>query len=279
MVTPTRKLDSQVVKQMREAVVRLATELEIRGPFNTQFLVRDGGAYIIELNLRASRSMPFSSKARGVNLMELSADAVLRGKLPIGELGEYCELPARAWAVKTPQFSWAQLRGAYPTLGPEMKSTGEAASLDERFEHALLKSWLSSVPNRIPPKEKLVIVYTGVERDSKTLLEAAKLLESAEYSVMTLKEAQINGLEETDITEATKLVSQGRVGLVLTSGNTPWLDYRLRRLAADLNTPLVLEANLAYELSHAISMTSLEDIEAGELSEYLHAKTLKAREQ
>uniref|UniRef100_A0A7J3ZJJ8 Carbamoyl phosphate synthase large chain n=1 Tax=Fervidicoccus fontis TaxID=683846 RepID=A0A7J3ZJJ8_9CREN len=278
MVTPARRLSPSVVKQMREAAIRLALELEIEGPFNIQFLAEGNEAQIIELNLRASRSMPFSSKARGVNLMELSADAILEGRLPIGNPGEFYELPAKVWAVKSPQFSWAQLRGAYPALGPEMKSTGEVSSLDERFEHALLKSWLSCVPNRIPPRGKMVLSYTGVEADRKLLYEAAKLLEQAEYTVLTIREAQLNGIEEISLREAESMLSRGLVGIVLTSGNTPWLDYRLRRLAADLNVPLVLEANLAHELAQAISKTSIEEVEVKELSEYWHAVSTGGRE-
>lgn len=253
MVTPVRRLGNSVLRDVHEATLRLALELGIRGPFNIQFLVKGGEVYILELNLRASRSMPFSSKSRGVNLMELAAQAVFDGGLSLGNPGEYYEVPARAWAVKTPQFSWAQLRGSYPFLGPEMRSTGEVACLGFEFEDALLKSWLSASPNRLPRGRGTVLAYTGVELDKPLLTEATNFLSRAGYNVVTLKEMPVNGLS-TALTNdsAIELMKKGDVDLVLTSGNTPQKDYSIRRLAVDLNIPIVLNANLAYELARSI---------------------------
>ncbi|TRM75186.1 carbamoyl phosphate synthase large subunit, partial [Sulfolobus sp. B5] len=141
MSIPHRKLSDQSVAMMREYVIRLANEINIKGPFNTQFVVKNNIPHIIELNLRASRSMPFSSKAKGINIISASMKAIFEG-FDFNE--EYYEPESKYWAVKSPQFSWAQLRGAYPFLGPEMKSTGEAAAFGVTFYDALLKSWLSS---------------------------------------------------------------------------------------------------------------------------------------
>lgn len=268
MVTPTRRLSHQALKEMHEAATRLASELEIKGPFNVQFLVKDGTAYVLELNLRASRSMPFSSKARGVNFMELAAEVIVEGRLPLGVDGEYRELPAKAWAVKSPQFSWAQLRGAYPSLGPEMRSTGEAASLAETFEAALLMSWLSTPPNRLPRRGERVLVYTAVERDRDVLQKAVKEMRGAGLEPVTLAEAPMNDLEALPRGKAVEEIRHGSIGLVVTSGETPWLDYKVRRTAADLNVPLVLDANLAYELFRALRLLPADCVEVRELSEY-----------
>ncbi len=127
MVIPPRRLDRGIVARMREIAVTLANELSIKGPYNIQFIAKEGRVYVIELNLRASRSMPFSSKAKGVNLAEAAVKATIGPGLKIE--GEFWEPESRAWAVKTPQFSWARVRGAYPFLGPEMRSTVSVASL------------------------------------------------------------------------------------------------------------------------------------------------------
>ncbi len=252
MVTPTRILGSNILNQIHEYTLRLALELNIRGPFNIQYIVGDDTVYVLELNLRASRSMPFSSKSRGVNLMELAAQAMVDGKLVIGMPDDYMELPAKSWAVKTPQFSWAQLRGAYPFLGPEMRSTGEVASLGRDFEDALLKSWLSASPNRIPKRSEVVIAYTASIRDKLLLGEALYAIGKAGYEVLTVDEMSLNGFPSIRYGEALECLKRGDIGMVLTSGVTPDRDYELRRLAVDLNIPLILNAGLAYELSKAI---------------------------
>ncbi|MEM2206098.1 MAG: carbamoyl-phosphate synthase (glutamine-hydrolyzing) large subunit [Sulfolobales archaeon] len=269
MVTPTRRLGDGVLRQIHEYALKLALELNIRGPFNIQYIVKDGTAYMLELNLRASRSMPFSSKSRGVNLMELAAQALIDGKLDIGVPDEYIELPAKCWAVKTPQFSWAQLRGAYPFLGPEMRSTGEVASLGRVFEDALLKSWLSATPNRIPKRGELIIAYTASPADKPLLSEALYMLKKAGYETLTIDEMYVNGFPSIRYSEALEYLKRGDVGMVCTSGIAFEKDYELRRLAVDLNIPLVLNANLAYEISKAIWWYVDKGVlEVMEMSEY-----------
>lgn len=252
MVTPTRRLGDSILRQIREHTLKLALELNIKGPFNIQYIVKGDTAYMLELNLRASRSMPFSSKSRGVNLMELAAQAIIDNKLGIGVSDEYVELPAKCWAVKTPQFSWAQLRGAYPFLGPEMRSTGEVASLGKVFEDALLKSWLSATPNRIPKRGELIIAYTAFPTDKPLLSEALYTLKKAGYETLTIEEMSVNGFPSIRYDEALEYLKRGDVGMVYTSGIAFEKDYELRRLVVDLNIPLVLNVNLAYEISKAI---------------------------
>ncbi|GAB6101771.1 carbamoyl-phosphate synthase (glutamine-hydrolyzing) large subunit [Thermococcus atlanticus] len=263
MVTPYRYLKPKQVKKMQEIALELALALGIRGPFNIQFLVNDD-VYVLELNLRTSRSMPFSSKSRGVNLMELAAQAVFDGKLSMGIDYGYHEIPAKAFAVKSPQFSWSQLQNAYPFLGPEMRSTGEVASLGFEFEDALLKSWLSAKPNRMPKSNILVYSY---DKDVPTLLETAKLLESSEYNVFTLEDSLSYG-NALSKEKAVELMKVGKIDLVITSGYAKEKDYPVRRTAVDLNIPIVLNANLGYELSKAFAWAKKNCFEVKELSEY-----------
>lgn len=260
MVTPRRTLGDKNAREMGEIALTLARELDIKGPFNIQFIVTDR-PYVLELNLRTSRSMPFSSKSRGVNLMELSAQAVLDGRLKIGVEDEYYELPPLAYAVKSPQFSWAQLQNAYPLLGPEMRSTGEVASLDSSYEGALVKSWLSVRPNRIPEKGVLVYGWEKVE----LLSETARNLERLGLKVYTLNLSEGECIDEK---KALELIKSGGMNGLFTTGSFPERDYRVRRLAADMNVPLVLDANLALELSKAFLWKADRLFEVKELSEY-----------
>ena len=270
MVTPYRYLKEKHVKKMHKIALELALALGIRGPFNIQFLINDD-VYVLELNLRTSRSMPFSSKSRGVNLMELSAQVVFGEKLLLGRDYEYYEVPAKAFAVKSPQFSWSQLQNAYPFLGPEMRSTGEVASLGFDFEDALLKSWLSVKPNKMPKSN--ILVY-GYGKDLPPLLETAKLLETLGYNVFTLEDSLSYG-NTLSKEKAINLMKSGEIELVMTSGYAKKKDYLVRRTAVDLNIPIVLDANLAYELSKAFAWAKNNCFEVKEVSEYYAPKLQK----
>ncbi len=262
MVTPPR-LKSKYVRKMKEIAITLVRELEIRGPYNIQFLIYNDDVYVIELNLRASRSMPFTSKSRGINLMELTAKVLIEGSLGIAE--EVYEPPAWAYAVKSPQFSWAQLKGTYPELGPEMRSTGEVAALSEDYYEALLLSWLSATPNRLPKGP--ILVYGFVERD--LLNTIVKLLESI-GDVYTIQEDVNAKLLSVD--EATRLIKEGGIDLVITSGSNKSVDYSIRRTAVDMNVPLVLDLYLGLEL--AKSFVSLQR-KGGLDYHYLNVKELR----
>ncbi|MFN3805139.1 MAG: carbamoyl phosphate synthase large subunit, partial [Pyrobaculum sp.] len=141
------------------------------------------------------------------------------------------------WWVKSPQFSWARLRGAYPRLGPVMYSTGEVASSGKIYEEALLKSWLSATPNRIPRGTALVYTY-----DRRGEMGAVASLLSARLEVYTPEELGDRALE---------MLKWRKIDIVVTSGVTPERDFHLRRAAADTNTPLVLDPTLALELAKA----------------------------
>ena len=236
MVLPPRKLEGWAVKKMVEAVHRIAGELEVKGPLNVQFIVYDD-VYVIEANLRVSRSMPLVSKATGVNYMSLTADVLVNGRLAVDE--EVVLLKPSKWWVKSPQFSWSRLRGAYPRLGPVMYSTGEVASNGATFEEALLKSWLSATPNRIPTRNALI--YTYDKHHAELLVQAASLL-SAKLQIYTPED--LGG-------RVVEMLRWRKIDIVMTAGDTPERDFHIRRTAADTNTPLVLDSTLALELAKA----------------------------
>ncbi len=251
MVIPTFRLSNNVLSKMKEIAITLSRELEIRGPFNIQYLVKNDEVYVIELNLRASRSMPFASKAKGINLMELSVKATLGKGLDVEE--EFYEPPSSCWAVKSPQFSWIKLRRAYPYLGPEMRSTGEVASLGESIYDALLKSWLSTTPSRIP--EKAILVYTYYERASKPLAKVADLLSKFRY-VITVEDSCLsyrNNIESYPVEKIMSMMIRGDIDMVITSGYTPEKDYKLRRMAIDLNIPVILHHDTAKAIAEALT--------------------------
>lgn len=244
-----------VKKKMNDAALSLAREMEIRGPFNIQFLIKDGDPYIIELNLRASRSMPFSSKSVGINMVDYGVKGIT-GRF---DWSEFYEPDHKSYAAKSAQFSWSQIKGAYPLLGPEMRSTGEAASMGTSLNDALLKSWLSINPNRIP--EKAILLYGSPGR--KDVEDCARSL--SDFDLLTLKGAEASNVEVKSAEEAIEAMREGEVGMLVTQDDMRSTDYSVRRTAADLNIPMVLNFRLAQALAAAFKD---RHISVKELREY-----------
>lgn len=272
---PPFRIGEKIIAKIAENTGLIARALNVMGPFNIQYLVKDGDVYVIECNLRCSRSMPFSSKVYGFDLMSHATRCIVGESLNLDDErleevydGVYVPLQ-RVWGVKSPQFSWAQIRRSYPFLGPEMRSTGEVAAMGLEFHEALLKSWLSATPNRIPPKDVPVLVYPDSTRSVERFKKVASVLHEAGYEVMTLEESPIPGLPEVRSETAVKAVKTRRLGALISAGYVPQIDYELRRAAADHNVPLILSAELAFEISTALKRLSDEklDLSVRELSE------------
>ncbi|MFP3187851.1 MAG: carbamoyl-phosphate synthase (glutamine-hydrolyzing) large subunit [Sulfolobaceae archaeon] len=260
MSIPYRKLSEITVEKMKNNVYAIMRELEIKGPFNVQFVVKDGEPYIIELNLRASRSMPFSSKVVGNNIISLALEGILKGF----DFDGFKELKPKVWGVKSAQFSWAQLKGAYPYLGPEMKSTGEAAALGVDFYDALLKSWLAVAPNRIPSRGSVALVYGRTNKEYLAL--SAKNLSEFGLTTYTIQGAEIEGIESVDVKEAISLIKDRKVDIVVTDGYLKKLDYEVRRIAVDYNIPLILNGRLGNEVTKSFSIQ--DKLTFNEVKEY-----------
>jgi carbamoyl-phosphate synthase large subunit len=171
---PPRHTPRAVEEQLLDAARRLARTLAIRGPFNVQFLVKDRAYQIIELNLRASRSLPFLTKATGVPLLREAARAML-GK-PLSQDG-VALLPPGRWGVKVPQFSFLQLTGSDPLLGVEMQSTGEVACFGPTFSDALVKALVATGVRLVPPRGT-AFLSVGGPRLKEELLPLANRLKA-----------------------------------------------------------------------------------------------------
>ncbi len=167
IVLPPQTLSTALRKKMKTAAESIAKILKITGPFNIQFLLRDNEIYIIETNLRASRTFPFVSKVTNINLIKIFTQALFNKDIPGVNIPDinFC-------AVKVPQFSFARLTNADPKMGVEMGSTGEVACFGNDLE-AYLKSILSVMPE-IPKKG--IFVSIGGDLKKHAFLATAKLL-------------------------------------------------------------------------------------------------------
>jgi carbamoyl-phosphate synthase large subunit len=169
---PARHTAPEVQAELLAAAGQLARTLEIRGPFNVQFLVKDAAYQIIELNLRASRSLPFLAKATGVPLLREAARAMLGRSISREGVAP---LPAGRWGVKVPQFSFLQLTGSDPLLGVEMQSTGEVACFGPTFSDALVQA-LVATGVRLVPRRGTAFLSVGGPALKEALLPVAHRL-------------------------------------------------------------------------------------------------------
>jgi carbamoyl-phosphate synthase large subunit len=172
MVIPPWRLSNKTIETINEYSKKIALTFNVKGPFNLQFLIHDDHVYVIELNIRASRSMPFVSKLVKTNLISLAAKAILDKPLP--------KIPENKWqkihnyGIKVPQFSFMQLEGADIALGVEMQSTGEAACFGNSFYDALSKG-LTSVGYNLPDKGSALVTVGGAQNKEKLVPTIAKL--------------------------------------------------------------------------------------------------------
>ena len=172
MVIPPWRLNNKIIETINEYSKKIALTFNVKGPFNLQFLIHDDHVYVIELNIRASRSMPFVSKLVKTNLISLASRAILDKLMP--------KIPENKWqkinnyGIKVPQFSFMQLEGADIALGVEMQSTGEAACFGNSFYDALSKG-LISVGYNLPDKGSALVTVGGSQNKEKLLPTIAKL--------------------------------------------------------------------------------------------------------
>ncbi|MCH6585955.1 MAG: carbamoyl-phosphate synthase (glutamine-hydrolyzing) large subunit [Thaumarchaeota archaeon] len=172
MCIPPWRLSNKIIETINEYTKKIALTFNVKGPFNLQYLVHDEHVYVIELNIRASRSMPFVSKLVKMNLISLASKAILDKPLP--------KIPENKWqkihnyGIKVPQFSFMQLQGADIALGVEMQSTGEAACFGTSFHDALAKG-LISVGYNLPVKGTALVTVGGDQNKQKLVSSIAKL--------------------------------------------------------------------------------------------------------
>ncbi len=174
MSIPTLSIGEATKQRILRYSEMIAQSLLIKGPFNIQFLVKNGGVQVIECNLRASRSMPFVSKMIGMNLMDLAAIAIMGGTIKAGEG------TSTGFGVKAPQFSFTRLDNADPITGVEMVSTGEVACFGKTFQDAFINALIAS-NFYVPRKGDAVLISMGETR--KGIIPYARLLAENGYRI------------------------------------------------------------------------------------------------
>ncbi len=168
---PPFTLSDDLQKQLREQVVKLAERLNVVGLMNTQFAIQNNVIYVLEVNPRASRTVPFVSKAIGVPLAKIAAKAMVGESLK--KQGFVKQRVPKYFSVKEAVFPFIKFPGADPILGPEMKSTGEVMGVGRSFGEAYAKAQLAS--GVALPRQGSALLSVR-DRDKDGAVELAKVL-------------------------------------------------------------------------------------------------------
>jgi len=263
MCIPPWRLSNKIIETINEYTKKIALTFNVIGPFNLQYLVHDDHVYVIELNIRASRSMPFVSKLVKMNLISLASKAILGKPLP--------KIPENKWqkihnfGIKVPQFSFMQLQGADITLGVEMQSTGEAACFGNSFHDALSKG-LISVGYNLPVKGTALVTVGGEQNKQKLVSSIAKLKQlgfkilatehTAEFFEEKIGEVQIvHKISEPERKpNIADLLYERKIDFIINIPSTTTLEkyvgmlddeYQIRRKSLELGIPVLTTIELA----------------------------------
>ena len=280
IVYPTQRVYASTESQLREISRKITRELSVTGPINIQFLVKDNIPYVIEVNLRASRTFPLLSKAMDINLPEMVIDSFF------GKAQPNMFVPPKSVVVKSPQFSFARLLGADPVLRVEMSSTGEAACFGKDYDEALLKSILST--NKFNFKKKTVLLSLGGDLNKAKFLETAKILLKLNYKIFatdttaeflkkqnveceTVRKAYQVSPNVLDIIESKIVSFVVNLSKVENGAERSITDgFRVRRSTVDNQIPLFTDLHLARAFIKALAKYGLKDLEIKSYREYLN---------
>ena len=183
-VYPAQSISAKIKRVIEDYTRKLAKELHVIGLINIQFIVSNDEVYVIEVNPRSSRTVPYISKVTGIPIVPLATKVILGHT--IRELGYEPGLQPEAdyFAIKMPVFSFEKIRGADISLGPEMKSTGECLGIAKTFDEALYKAFLGAGINL--PKHKNMII-TVKDSDKLDVIDIARRFEAIGYRIFSTR--------------------------------------------------------------------------------------------
>jgi carbamoyl-phosphate synthase large subunit len=277
MVLPPHQLTKKVIEKIREYTHAMARELNVIGLMNVQYAVKDGTVYVLEVNPRASRTVPFVSKAIGVPLAKLAAK-VMAGKT-LKELKFTKEVWPKYWAVKESVFPFNRFHGQDILLSPEMRSTGEVMGLDADRGIAYAKSQMAA-GSPLPLSGKIFVSVSDAHK--KKIVEVAKQFVELGFQLVAtggtaaalvkagLKVERIHKLQEGR-PNAIDLLKNKEVQLVINtpSGATPRADeIKIRTTAVYTGTPIMTTLSSAQAAARGIASLKESGYEVKTVQEY-----------
>lgn len=254
-VYPPQSLSQIELDKVLDYSTRIAKALKIKGLMNIQYVVAEGEVYVLEVNPRASRTVPILSKVTGIPMVKVATKAML-GKT-ISDQG----YPHGLWVapehvtVKAPVFSFEKLTLVDTSLGPEMKSTGEVMGVDSEFPMALYKALLGA-GWKIPAEGAILV--SVADKDKEEVVPIVKAYENLGFTIYATEETGVflasNGVKVTQASdtvgcEPVALLRQGSVQMVIntpTKGKNPRrIGFKLRRAAAEYKVPCLTSLDTA----------------------------------
>ncbi|MEG6616943.1 carbamoyl-phosphate synthase large subunit [Peptococcaceae bacterium 1198_IL3148] len=260
-VYPPQTLTQAEQEQIINNTICIGKALKISGLINIQYVVAKDGVYVLEVNPRASRTVPILSKVTGVPMVQVATRAMLGRTLPQqGYTAKLGPIPKYV-AVKAPVFSFEKLGLVETSLGPEMKSTGEVMGVDESFSYAFYKAIIASGMKVV---KSGTVLFSVADRDKLEAASVAKLYAALGFKLCaTANTTQVlrdSGLEVEFMADPLAAVRSGQVQLVV---NTPTKGkvatrkgFKLRRTAAEYKVPCLTSLDTAKVLAMAIKSIS-----------------------
>ena len=277
MSLPPRSLSRPLLDQIQDWTTQMAKELQVVGLMNVQYAVQGGDLYIIEVNPRASRTVPFVAKAVGVPLAKIASKLMVGRKL--SEFRLKSPLDLKHVAIKESVFPFAKFPGVDTLLGPEMKSTGEVMGIGDSFGEAFAKSQIAA-GNPLPTQG--TAFFSVRDKDKTTILPVAKKLANLGFQIIatdgTSRYLQKNGLKADRINKVTEgsphivdRIQAGGVTLVINTseGKISAIDsFSIRRTALTKNVCYCTTAAAATAAVDGIEVLLKEEIDVKAMQEY-----------
>ncbi|MCP4650643.1 MAG: carbamoyl-phosphate synthase large subunit [PVC group bacterium] len=277
-VLPPHTLSDDIIDKIRKDTLAMSKELKVKGLLNIQFAVKKDKVYVLEVNPRASRTVPFVSKATGVPLAKIAAK-VMSGK-KLTELGFTDEIKVEHFSVKESVLPFSRFSGVDVLLGPEMKSTGEVMGIDTSFGQAFYKAQIAA--GTVLPREGTIFISVKND-DKRNIVFIAKKLYDMGYSIMatkgTAKVLNSNNIKtkkmkkigegNTDILEN---IRNGKINLIINtpSGERGQSDMKpMRSLAVMHGVPCITTISGAQAAVNGIESMLEGEMSVTSIQEYI----------
>ncbi|WP_077622082.1 carbamoyl-phosphate synthase large subunit [Sediminibacillus massiliensis] len=267
-VYPTQRISETIKRKCEEATMKIARKLQVKGLINIQFVVHDNEVYVLEVNPRASRTIPFLSKITGVTMANIATKCIIGEKLEDMGYDNGILPESDLVSVKVPVFSFEKLRSVDTILGPEMKSTGEAIGTDKTLEKALYKGLTAS--GLSIPQEGAVLL-TVADKDKHEMTEIASRFHQLGFQLFATEGTGVHlvkhgipvqkvGKIGSDGTNVLSIIENETVQVVintLNSGKQPRSDgFRIRRESVEHGIACLTSLDTAEAILNVIDSTS-----------------------